>query len=360
MLCSAWRNRPTMHCLRISLLGEPRLAGPSGVALATPGPKAMALLARVAVAPDLRVDRAVLVELIWADAATTSSARHALRQCLVRLKTCLGPAAVALGADDVAVWLEPDLVALDLALVIAAERGGTDDEIVAASAAVRGRFCAGLETGVENVEAWLRARRGEFDRSSAAVQGAAATILAGRSQADEAIATARRRLELDPFDDAGHAALIELCAGFGRRKEAMDAHAACHHLFSDELGVEPGPEVDAALAIAADRRCVRAAWPIAVEQSAPGAMSATTHSISWPSFAAAFGIAFVLFNAVAPWQTGPAAIRPNEATLWVGPAYGGAAVSRHSAADAGERELPTPSEMLDVELVSGLLYPVGC
>ncbi|MFQ8433480.1 AfsR/SARP family transcriptional regulator, partial [Amaricoccus sp. W119] len=125
-----------MRIPRISLLGEPRLTDPDGLVLATPGPKAMALLACLASAPGMRLSRSALVELLWADARSTSAARHALRQCLVRLRAHMGAAGRALAADDGAVWLEPDLVAVDLEMLAASTR----DEVVATSLAIRGRF----------------------------------------------------------------------------------------------------------------------------------------------------------------------------------------------------------------------------
>lgn len=385
-----------MRIPRISLLGEPRLTDPDGLVLATPGPKAMALLACLASAPDMRLSRSALVELLWADARSTSAARHALRQCLVRLRAHMGAAGRALAADDGAVWLDPDLVAVDLEMLAASTR----DEVVAASLAIRGRFCAGLDPGVAEFEAWLRARRGEYDRLCAELHGAAAAIFMERGDGDGALAAARRRLALDPFQDEAHAALIAICVALGRRREAAEAHAACHELFRAELGVAPGPEVDAALARPRpEPRVPLVNVPLAgvppvsarpmfeqpvFVQPAPAPETARPRTFgAFGAFAAGLAAA-ALLQLIATWPAGrfpeptATAARPAMA-LWVGPASAGPAREtviagrltargvgsgaepiRSSEGTADDTTLSATRDMPGGAADYASFYPVGC
>lgn len=351
-----------MRILRISLLGEPRLMKPDGGILATPGPKAMALMACLASARDMRMGRSTLVELLWSDARSTSAARHALRQCLVRLRVQLGVAGQALAADDRVVWLEPGLVAVDVAEMLSAT---TEDDVTAASVAIRGRFCAGLDPGSAEFEAWLRARRSEYDRACAGLHGRAAALFAGRGDHDAAIAAARRRLDLEPFQDDAYAALIALCVRLGRRQDAAEAHALCHQLFREELGVAPGPQVDEALSA-----------PMLLRQPARSAravaMPATNRPNALGAFAAGLAVAAALLQLVASWPEGRLAepARP-EISLWVAPASAGP-VRQTAVPGPGTRQARSFEggdnaenrsairRMLGGTADYAMLYPVGC
>lgn len=384
-------DTPIMRGPRIFLLGEPRLATPDGTVPAAPGPKAMALLACLASAPDMRMSRAALADLLWADARSTSAARHALRQCLVRLRAGLGDAGSIVVADDGAVWLDAHLVTVDLCDMLAAS---TDDDVVAASLAIRGRFCAGLDPGGTEFETWLRARRSEYDRASAELHGKAATILMRRGKGDAALAAARRRLALEPFEDEAHAALIALCVALGRRQEAAETHAACHETFRAELGVAPGPEVDAALrrTVPAPRDPVMGVPGTAIQPAfvqpvfAPPIIvqaAETPRPRAFGAFAAGLAAA-ALLQLIASWSDGRF-VEPTDArvgpamALWVGPAAAGAVRERPGAeeiasSDVGSR--PGPLRSLEGNTDDTTLsatrdmpggaadyssfYPVGC
>lgn len=350
-----------MSILRLSLLGEPCLMTFGDRVLATPGPKALALLACLATAPDLRMGRAALVELLWSDASSSSAARHALRQCLVRLKAQLGDAARVIVADDDSIWLNPDLVSLDLTEVQAALQAGAHHAIPALSLTIRGRFCTGLEIGLAEFEAWLRDRQRDYDQLCAELHGMAAKILAERGDGTAAIAAARRRLEFEPFQDDAHAALIALCIGFGRRQEAAAAHAACHDLFCRELGIVPAPQVDEALRTPVPVHCARLPLqvPVAPKVRRP----------IYGAFAAGVAAAVALFQLFDPWPNGQAP-KPtrNEISIWVGPAEAGS-VQRATFTDssasspggtANDQSQSALRRMLEGDREYAMLYPAGC
>lgn len=354
------RTGLTMTILRLSLLGEPCLTIPDGQALTTPGPKAMALLACLATAPDLRISRATLVDLLWSDASSTFAARHALRQCLVRLRAQLGDASGALMADAEVVWLNADLVALDVTELRAALLDGTRHSIL--SLAIRGRFCAGLDVRVAGFEAWLSDQRREYDQLCAELCGKAALILAGAGEELPAIAAARRRLDFEPFQDDAHAALIALCVGFGRRQEAALAHAACHDLFRSELSIEPAPQVDAALRVKVPAR--RLPLPLQL-QTAPIAPRRPVFG----AFAAGLAAAATLFHLLGPWPDGQTTEPSrNQMSIWVSPASAGAVQGKATGTSLTKAALTASDDargkiiggIPDEETDYAMLYPAGC
>lgn len=354
-----------MWILHLSLLGEPRLTAPCGRVLAMPGPKAMAVLASLASADGMRMSRAAMAGRVWGDAASSPAARHALRQCLVRLRGQLGDAARILGADDGAVWLEADLVAVDLDEIRDAMQAGDATAIVAQSGAVRGRFCAGLDIGAPDFDVWLRARQGEHDRLCAELHGRAAAILAERD-GEAAVAAARRRIEAEPFQDDAHAALIALLCAQGRRQAAADAHEACHLLFRDELGVAPAPDVDAALATPVPALPSRG--PAALTGPGPPPPPAR-HRVA-AAFFAGLAAAVLLLEIPASRQGAPAPAAPQrEVPLWVGAAAASPARGGMDAAEFGYRSSSLEENGDDGDDDGGgdgretdyaMLYPPGC
>jgi len=350
-----------MPILRLSFLGEPRLQAQDGQVLATPGPKGLGLLGCLATAPEFRMCRTTLVELLWAEASSTPAARHALRQCLVRLKSQLGDAAGVLVADDDAVWLNPDLVSIDLAELRSALQTGARRAIPELSLMVRGRFCASLEVGLTEFDTWLRDRQREYDQLCADLHAKAAAIHAERGEGPAAIAAARRRLECEPFQDDAHAALIALCIAFGRRQEAATAHKDCYDLFAKELGVAPASQVDRALTTTGSACHVPLSVP---EQVAPIARPSVLGA-----FSAGLAGAAALFHLLGPWD-GSQSSEPDrkQMSIWVSPASaasiqqarftGSLASSPEEVLDGSSQTAMRP--MLKGDTDYAMLYPAGC
>ena len=234
--------------LRARLLGVPRFESGCGKLIANPGPRLIALFAYLASQSDGRASRAELSQLLWGDAHSTASARHALRQCILRLRRHLGDAGSVVRADEFAIWLDLDLVEVDVWRFETALNGSSTD-VLAAADLCGGTFCATLEVDQPDFEAWLRQQRSEIDRLSAYANKNAAELLAAQGRQDAAIQAARRRVAIEPFDEQAHAALIGLCMLFGRRQDARVAHAECLSIFRNDLGIAPGTEIDAALQV---------------------------------------------------------------------------------------------------------------
>lgn len=72
--------------------------------------------------------------------------------------------------------------------------------------------------------------------------GVLAELLRARLEAGDArgaVLAGRRLVELDPLDEASHAALMTAYARAGRRGRALAQYTACRRALVDELGIEP-------------------------------------------------------------------------------------------------------------------------
>lgn len=237
-----------MTCqLRIFLLGEPRFELADGRPLAFPGPKAAGMLACVAASQSRRVSRAELIRLLWADLRSTRAARHALRQCLLRLRAGLGPATVAVCADAEAIWLDSARVWIDIVSARRALGEGDTTRIRELSGSAGAVFCDGLEVNSPDFDDWLRERRHEAERLCVQLHRRASEDLALRGRLDEAVGAARRRVAVEPYEEAAHAALVSLQIRAGHSHAARRSRDACVSLFCRDLGVSPGDQLQRAL-----------------------------------------------------------------------------------------------------------------
>ncbi|MEV7323874.1 BTAD domain-containing putative transcriptional regulator [Streptomyces sp. NPDC093970] len=81
----------------------------------------------------------------------------------------------------------------------------------------------------------------------ATVKEAADLVLASEPEFAEQVLTALRgAVDHHPFDEALHARIITALATTGRQAEAQDQYETIRRRLADELGVAPGPELDAA------------------------------------------------------------------------------------------------------------------
>lgn len=62
---------------------------------------------------------------------------------------------------------------------------------------------------------------------------------------DELIEPLYRLVEAHPLHERFHAQLMLALSGAGRRAEALDAYRSAHRLLANDLGIEPGPELQA-------------------------------------------------------------------------------------------------------------------
>ena len=216
-----------MLCIRV--LGELEVEA-DGAALELPaGPRARALLARLALEPGPH-GRSELAGRLRPD-VLERSARQSLRQDLWTLRRALGRRALVATRDRVA--LDREAVSIDRDDF---RRRRARGDLEGALALCRGELLAGLE------DEWiLRAR----DEHRAEVDALLAALADAASDPRGAVVWARRRVALDPLSETAHRALLARLAAAGDRTAALAAHDGFVRRLREAHGVPPSSQTRA-------------------------------------------------------------------------------------------------------------------
>lgn len=205
-----------------------RVLGPLELELegrAVPAPAgrpARSLLAWLALHPGTH-PRSAVAAALWPDVLDTS-ARASLRTALTAVRHCVGNRPLTATRERIGlaedVWV--DARAFD-ALLDAAKPE-------AALELARGELLPDLD------DDWvLRARDRHRDRWSSAL----AAVADATNDPAAALASARRRAELDPFDEAAHRALMSALASSGEPAAALAVYERLRERLRRELGLAP-------------------------------------------------------------------------------------------------------------------------
>lgn len=91
-------------------------------------------------------------------------------------------------------------------------------------------------------EEWLLYKREQTNRQTLGALQRLAAHYENLGNYDNAISYARRRLELEPWDEDAHRQLMRALACSGQRSSALAQYEICCRLLKKELGVKPGRE----------------------------------------------------------------------------------------------------------------------
>lgn len=190
--------------------------------------------------------RSALATLLWGD-LSDAAARANLRKALHDLRPDMAPyllierdlVALAEGADC---WV--DAVEFEAML-----RSTPPMDTVAALRAAdlyRGDFLEGFYVrNAPDFEDWWLTERGRLRDLMLGALRALADHQAQAGHLDEAIASTRRLLELEPWREAAHRRLMTWLALSGQRSAALAQYGICRRVLADELAVEPAEETTA-------------------------------------------------------------------------------------------------------------------
>ncbi len=202
--------------------------------------KRLALLAYLATGSCLH-RRDKLVGLFWPD-SDHAHARASLNRSLHYLRRLAGEDAIeSVGRESVR--LDPERIHSDAWYFRRAIEAG---ELDVALDLYRGDYLEGLFLkGLGEFEEWVDGERRELH----AMAETAARHLAERAFADgrleEAVACARKAMELAPHDGAAVGRLLEMMAGCGDRAGALKVFAQFEITLEREFGIEPTEELRA-------------------------------------------------------------------------------------------------------------------
>jgi DNA-binding SARP family transcriptional activator/tetratricopeptide (TPR) repeat protein len=233
--------------LTITLLGEQRVAAERDVLTDVSSPRTLGLLAYLVLhagAPQLRRH---LAGLFWPD-TTDAQARTNLRRELHRLRHALPDADAFLDVDATTLrWREDADADVDVitfqhsaAEAEAARRAdGTDGFLRAAERAVSA-YGGDLLPGL--YEDWVQPERDRMRHTCVGLLDRLASELQARGQFHLALRHARRRIEVEPLEEAGYRLVMTLEAESGDRAAALRTFHRCTSVLERELGAAPSPE----------------------------------------------------------------------------------------------------------------------
>ena len=279
----------------VQLIGPFRLSGPDGSVLPVQGRRTRALLATLLLAPQQSMGRERLAGLFWGDRGD-AQARASLRQCLLELRGVLAVGSGTAGEDYLiatreTVALAPGAFACDV-LALRGALGGDDWERVAGlvDSAGSAPLLQDLELGGAFGE-WLEVTRAEIDARIAdgLAKQLAARESAGDCAAVKALATAW--LRRDPLSEPAVAAMIRAEIATGARAAAHIRYQAFRDLLAAEIGVAPGPLVDAAL-----RTEIGAELAAAAVQPQPAPVAAPLQQLPPPPTIGSLVLAVLAFD----------------------------------------------------------------
>jgi len=207
--------------------------------------KVRALLAYLAVEADRPHPRETLAGLLWPDYPNRSALTN-LRSALANLRHAIGdrladPPFLLITRETIQFNAASDY-ALD-ALVFQDLPDLSIDQLEQAVAVCRGSFLEGFSLGDSApFEEWMLVKREQINRQMMDALQRLAAHFEARGDYKRVITYARRRLELEAWDEDAHRQLMRSLALSGQRSRALAQYETCSRLLQQELGVEPDQE----------------------------------------------------------------------------------------------------------------------
>jgi DNA-binding SARP family transcriptional activator/TolB-like protein len=218
--------------LRITTLGTLRVEQDGRVLDRLPAARLRcALLVHLAV--EREATRDAVMGLFWAN-RPPDRARHLLSQTLYELRQELGDDWMEASGEQLRVT---DAVEVDAVEMARAVEAGDHDR---ALEIYQGPFLGGGSLSVtRSMEGWIDAEQSKLTRLHRKARRAAIDGRVEGRCVQEALALARRWVELDPLDDEAQHRLIELLAATGDRSAALRQYDTYARLVETELELEP-------------------------------------------------------------------------------------------------------------------------
>jgi DNA-binding SARP family transcriptional activator/Tfp pilus assembly protein PilF len=235
--------------VRFALLGKLMLPGGAGHPMTVPGPRQRSLLAALLLSANVPVACDALADAVW-DGAPPAGAPATLRSHVRRLRQALGPQLGArITASDPGYLIsvtEPELDVLSFGTACrdasAARQAARWPEASAAAARAlelwRGAPLLDVQSQV--LRDRFVPRLGEM-RLQALEDRAEAELRLGHY--DRLIPELRDLAAQHPTREQFQAQLMQALARAGRRAEALDAYRQARRALVDELGIDPGPQL---------------------------------------------------------------------------------------------------------------------
>ncbi|HET7243492.1 MAG TPA: AAA family ATPase, partial [Streptosporangiaceae bacterium] len=228
--------------LRVSLLGEQSIAGAGARARSS---RAVALVAFLAAHAGSPQPRQRIAGLFWPD-STDAQALTNLRRELHQLRQILaGEPSLVVTSTDLG-WRDTATCRVDLRVfdigrkaALAAAAIGDDDGILVHAARAIAEYRGDLLPGM--YDDWVLEVRSEVERQCVGLCDLLGETRARHGDLAGAVEAARRRIALQPLEEAGYRTLMQWQADLGDRAGAVSTYHHCASVLERELGVVPDP-----------------------------------------------------------------------------------------------------------------------
>lgn len=230
--------------LRLALTGRPRLFDEAGETVRFPR-KAFVLAAHLLLdSPKGPMPRDQAARLLWEDADPARRGGN-LRQLLVRVKEAQAEAGIDLFLiEPDHVGIDPEAVTIDVVGLLKARADTTGRRLLELCRSYSGDLLTGIDEGGETFTRWLWSRRQMLREQFAAIVTANLETSIETLDQDEAIFVARRLIEADQYQEAGHRALMRVHAARGEFDTALRVHRRLVELLR-EINSRPTSETTA-------------------------------------------------------------------------------------------------------------------
>jgi DNA-binding SARP family transcriptional activator/TolB-like protein len=232
-----------MTGLEIALLGGPRLRHPDCGSAELASQKGGQLLALLAYTAGTKQRRDALQALLW-PGSDQPHAQGNLRFVLHQLRKVLGGNEGPLRRDNRAIWLDPDRVTVDVLRFEAHAQEGTLEALTAACDLYGGDLLANAVDLSPEYEDWLLPERERLRDVAKSAFWNLFSLRLWRGEVMEAKACAQRYLEIDPYCERMHAALMRLHLTQGERAQAGGRYGQLRARLARDLQIQPGAEVE--------------------------------------------------------------------------------------------------------------------
>jgi DNA-binding SARP family transcriptional activator/tetratricopeptide (TPR) repeat protein len=229
--------------MRVSVLGEQAIVDDESGSVRTRSSRAVIFVAFLALHAGSPQPRQRIAGLFWPD-STDAQALTNLRRELHYLRQVLGddPSLIVTSRD--LCWRDAGTCRVDLrvfdterkaALVAAA--AGDDHAVAEHAAAAMAEYRGDLLPGAD--DDWLLDARAVVRRQCVDLCDVAAAARIRSGDLGRAVDVVRRRLQLEPLEEAGYRTLMQLQADLGDRAGAISTYHHCAAVLERELGVLP-------------------------------------------------------------------------------------------------------------------------
>jgi DNA-binding SARP family transcriptional activator/TolB-like protein len=229
----------------LRLLGHPTLRGDDGRFISLPM-KAFAIAAHLLLdQPNQQCSRSDLAEFLWSDADATHQ-RTSLRTLLKRIRIGIGGSTTSpFAIDGEIIALHPGALRCDLLEFQRLLASGEASNVVEAAALFSGELIESRDRGSASFESWLRNQRSFLSQIFRAAVCRALESGDLDTLPKEKEALARRSIEENPNDEAGHRALIQIYASQGDYNRLRSTYDSLARNSKAELGCQPSEETPA-------------------------------------------------------------------------------------------------------------------